>query len=315
MKNILRILVIFLPFVSVAQQDAQFSQYMMNPFMWNPSYAALNNDCILSLHHRSQWVGYSSSNSLDNTQAPTTQLFTITAPVRKIKSGIGLGVLNDRIGPLGSTNAFLSYSYSIRVGSGKIAAGLGFGIQSMRINTDLWRPENTNDATLNSTGVINQIKPNYRFGLGYSTDKLYIGLSSNNLFSPTYTYNSSSINSKLERHYYLQAAYTIFISDNVSLQPSLIGKMLKNASSFEFSHLVFVKSMWFGLAYRTSDAATFLAGINILPDKSLKFGYNIDLSVINNTAKALTSHEIFLSYNFASVLDNRKPVVRTPRFR
>jgi type IX secretion system PorP/SprF family membrane protein len=316
LKHILRILFFLVSTISLAQQDPQFSQYMMNPLMWNPSYSALNNDFILSLHHRTQWVGYTPSNNLDNIQAPSSQLFTFSAPVRKIKSGIGLGVLNDRIGPINSTNAFLSYSYGIKLGEGKLAAGVGFGIHSSQINTSLWRPENPDDATLSSnSGSINQINPNFRIGLGYSRDNFFVGLSSNNITSPIFTYKSDAISSQLERHYYLQGSYKFFLSENVSLQPSAIGKMTKSITSFEVSNLVFVNNFWLGLAYRSSDAATFLAGISLLSDKSLKIGYNLDLNVINISAKALTSHEIFLSYNLASFLDNKKPIVRSPRFR
>jgi type IX secretion system PorP/SprF family membrane protein len=317
LKYILRILFFLVSTISLAQQDPQFSQYMMNPLMWNPSYSALNNDYMLSLHHRTQWIGYTPSNNSDNIQAPSSQLFTFSTPLRKIRSGLGLGVLNDRIGPINSTNAFLSYSYGIKLGEGKLAAGVGFGIHSSQINTSLWRPENPNDNTLNAgnSGSINQIKPNFRLGLGYTRDNFFLGLSVNNITTPTFTYSTDVISSQLERHYYFQGSYKIFLSESVSLQPSAIGKMTKSITSFEVSNLVFVKNFWLGLAYRTSDAATFLAGINLLPDKSLKVGYNLDLNVINISAKALTSHEIFLSYNLSSFLDNKKPIVRSPRFR
>ena len=283
----------------------------MNPLMWNPSYSALNSDFILSLHHRTQWAGYNS----DNIQPPSTQLFTFSAPLRRIKSGFGIGVLNDRIGPITSTNAFVSYSYGIKLGVGKLAAGIGSGIHSAQINTNLWRPENQNDVTLSSSGNINQIKPNFRFGLGYTRESFFFGLSVNNLTNPTFNYNSDAITSQLERHYYLQAIYKIFLSETVSLQPSIILKNTKSISSFELSNLVYVNDFWLGLAYRSSDAVTFLAGISLLSDKSLKLGYNLDLNVINISAKTLTSHEIFLSYNLASFLDNKKPIVRSPRFR
>jgi type IX secretion system PorP/SprF family membrane protein len=317
LKYILRILFFLFSTISLAQQDPQFSQYMMNPFMWNPSYSALNNDYILSLHHRTQWVGYTPTNSSDNIQAPTSQLFTFSAPLRKIKSGIGIGVLNDKIGPINSTNSFLSYAYGIKLGEGKLAAGFGFGIHSSQINTSLWRPENADDVTLssNNSNSLNQIKPNFRFGLGYTRDNFFLGLAINNIASTTFTYQTDVISSQLEKHYYLQSSYKIFLTESVSLQPSAIGKMTKSITSFEVSNLVNLKNFWLGLGYRTSDAATFLAGINLFPDKSLKIGYNLDLNVINISAKAFTSHEIFLSYNLASILDNKKPIVRSPRFR
>lgn len=290
---------------------------MMNPSIWNPSYAALKNQYMMCLHHRTQWLGYSTTNSSDNIQAPNTQLVTLTAPIQKLKSGIGLGVMNDNLGPIRNFNALVSYAYGFDVGLGKLATGVSFGIQSMYLNTNTWRPENVNDPTLSviSSGTLNQLKPVFRFGLGYSDEKFYIGLSVNNLFTPSYSFSNSGIESKLVRHYYLQSSYLIYLSEKVSLQPSILTKNAEMSMSIEASNLFLIGNIWTGLAFRTGDAATFLAGINLLADKSLKVGYNLDLSVLNNSAKALTSHEIFLSYNLASFLDNRKPIVRSPRFR
>jgi type IX secretion system PorP/SprF family membrane protein len=317
LRHLLRIFILLLPFVSFAQQDPQFSQYMMNPFIWNPSVAALKNDYVLSLHHRSQWVGYTTSNSSDNISAPSTQLFSVTAPVKKIKSGIGLSVMNDNLGPLRNMSTTLSYAYGTQLGSGKLAAGLGLGVQSMYINTDLWRPENANDPTLSvsNTGVLNKLNPNFRFGVSYATEKWMVGFATNNIFTPSYSYNSGKLTSQLDRHYYLQGSYLFPVSERVSIQPSTILKSVSGIHSSEISSLVLVGSFWTGLSYRTSDALAMLAGINLLADKSLKLGYSLDLSVKSKSAKSLSSHEVFLSYNFGSVLYNKKPIARTPRFR
>jgi type IX secretion system PorP/SprF family membrane protein len=305
------------PLTLLAQQDPQFSQYMMNPYIWNPSVPALKNDYTFSLHDREQWVGYAPTNSADKTAAPSTQLFTAIAPLQKLNSGVGISIMNDNIGPLRNLNTTVSYAYGMKLGSGKIAVGVGGGLQAMYINTNLWRPEVANDPTLTSisnTGTVSRMDPNFRLGLGYATDRLYVGISTNNVFNPTYSY-SGQLNSQLERDYYLQAQYKIYISEKISVQPSTLIKSVAGINSAELSSLVFTGVFWAGLAYRTSDAVTFLAGMSLLPDKSLKIGYNMDLTVLSESAKSLTSHEIFLSYNFGSVLDNRKPIIRTPRFR
>jgi type IX secretion system PorP/SprF family membrane protein len=315
LRQLFIILAFIFPYSLLAQQDPQFSQYMMNPFIWNPSFSALKDDYTLSAHHRSQWVGYSPSNSADKISPPSTQLFTFTAPLKKMNSGAGFGLMNDNLGPVRNLNATFSYAYGIRLGTGKLVGGLGIGVQSMYINTDLWRPENTNDPLLAPSGIENKINPNAKLGFGYATERLFVGFSVNNVITPTFTFKSDRLKNRLERHYYLQASYQILLSERVTLQPSAIFKVVENVRSAEFSSLIFLDNLWTGLAYRTSDALTMLVGTCIFPDKSLKVGYNLDLSVINKSAKSLTSHEIFLSYNLASFLDNRKPIIRTPRFR
>jgi len=303
------------PFNLLAQQDPQFSQYMMNPFIWNPSYAALKDEYVISAHHRSQWVGYSPSHFADKISTPSTQLFTFTAPLKKINSGTGFGVTNDNLGPISNLNASFSYAYRISLGIGKLAGGLSVGVHSVSINTELWRPENVNDPQLARSGIENKFNPNAKLGFGYTSNRLFVGFSINNLIRPAFSFKSDQFTNILERHYYVQASYQILLSERVTLQPSAILKSLARVRSAEFGTLFFLDNIWTGLAYRTSDAVTLLLGMNIFPDKSLRVGYSLDFSVINYSAKSLTSHEIFLSYNLGAFMDNRKPIIRTPRFR
>ena len=313
----MKVLFALLPLTVSAQQDPQFSQYMLNPYIWNPSYPALKDQYVLSAHHRTQWLGYSTSYNSDQIAAPSTQLFTATAPVLKLKSAFGIQVMNDDIGPLRNFTAGISYAYRIDLGEGRLALGVGLGVGSMQVNSALWRAENPNDPTLSATNftTVNQVRPNFRIGVSYGTENLFLGLSINNVSTPTYSLGTSTIESRLVRHYYAQAGYTLYLSEVIRLQPSFIFKNISGVSSLELSSLFLLNKLWFGMSYRTSDAVIGLVGLNIFPDNSLKLGYNIDLSVINAGGKSQTSHEIYLSYNIGSILDNRKPIVRSPRFR
>lgn len=314
--RLLRFFSFLLPLSITAQQDPQFGQYMMNPFIWNPSYTAITDHASINLHHRTQWLGYNTSYASDQINPPSTQLVTFSLPVSRWKSGFGLSVMNDNIGPVRNLAIHVAYAYQQAIGPGKLAIGLSGGMQSISINTNVWRPENSNDPTLLSinSGTISQLKPNFKLGAIYALQNLYVGLAVNHLYSPAYVF-SGGINSQLIKHYYFQSAYKIEVGDRWAIQPSFIYKRINLAGSVEFDNLFLFGKTWLGVGYRTADAAIILAGINLLPDNSLKIGYNIDFSVINSQAKSLTSHEIFMSYNIGSILDNRKPIVRSPRFR
>lgn len=301
----------------VGQQDPQFGQYMINPYIWNPSYPALKDQYMISFHHRTQWLGYTTTNNADQINAPSTQLFTATLPLKRLKSGAGVQILNDNIGPLRNFNLGITYAYAINVGDGRVGIGVGLGLNSLYINTDLWRAENPNDPILASANAssVNQMRPNFKLGMGYTTERFYLGATINNVLTPSFNFNSSTIESKLVRHYYVQSSYLIDLSENLKMQPSAIFKSISGANSFEVSNLFMVSRLWAGASFRSSDAVIGLIGISLFSDNSLKFGYNIDLSVINGSAKSLSSHEIYISYNIGSILDNRKPIVRSPRFR
>ena len=59
------VLVLFMTlvgFVSVGQQDPHFSHFMFNSVYYNPGYTAIEGLSRATLLHRSQWLGYQSTN-------------------------------------------------------------------------------------------------------------------------------------------------------------------------------------------------------------------------------------------------------------
>jgi len=74
---------------TVAQQDAQFTQYMYNTIAINSAYAGNRGVLSTTGLYRTQWVG------LDG--APETQTFNIHAPVGK-RLGLGLSIVNGLLG-------------------------------------------------------------------------------------------------------------------------------------------------------------------------------------------------------------------------
>jgi len=88
-----------------AQQEAQFSHYSFNTQSINPAYAGSRDALTVTALHRSQWVGFEG--------APTTQTLTAHTPILNDKLGIGLSVLNDKIGPTNNTS-FLKHYLAIK---------------------------------------------------------------------------------------------------------------------------------------------------------------------------------------------------------
>jgi type IX secretion system PorP/SprF family membrane protein len=93
---------------SSAQQDAQYTQYMYNTININPAYAGSRGALSLFGLYRTQWVG------LDG--APETSSFSINTPINNSRVGVGLSLVNDKIGPTNENNisADVSYTYRLR---------------------------------------------------------------------------------------------------------------------------------------------------------------------------------------------------------
>jgi hypothetical protein len=91
-----------------AQQDPINSQFMSNPLAINPSYAGINDVTNFNLNSRFQWSNLEGS--------PTTYTFTANTSIVNGKVGLGLMVLNDKIGITDNTEVQASYAYKITDG-------------------------------------------------------------------------------------------------------------------------------------------------------------------------------------------------------
>src|ERR1039458_10269157 len=81
-----------------AQQDAMYTHYMYNTLAINPAYAGSRDALTVTALDRYQWVGFSG--------APMTQTLTMHAPIQDQHIGLGLSILNDKIGPTNNTSLF-----------------------------------------------------------------------------------------------------------------------------------------------------------------------------------------------------------------
>ena len=91
---------------SFAQQDAQFTQYMYNTINVNPAYAGSRGALSMFALHRTQWVG------LDG--APVTNTVSVNTPLNNSNLGLGVSLVNDKIGPTTENSISADLSYTIQ---------------------------------------------------------------------------------------------------------------------------------------------------------------------------------------------------------
>lgn len=175
MKNRFFIILLGLfAFSSYAQQDAQFTQYMYNTININPAYAGSRGVLSVFGLHRTQWVG------LDG--APTTNSFSINTPVNNSNVGLGLSVINDRIGPSDESSISADVSYSIKTSE---TFKLSFGVKGTAnlLNIDFSKVSKYNPYdNLGQYNIDNKFSPNVGAGIYYHSNKTYVGFSVPNFF-------------------------------------------------------------------------------------------------------------------------------------
>ena len=103
--------------ISWGQKEPQYIQYMYNIGSFNPAYVGTVEDPDISGLYRAQWV--------DIPGAPTTMRLGVNVPLSNERTGIGLNVVLDELGPSKQTYANISYSYQVNLSD---ATKLSFGM-------------------------------------------------------------------------------------------------------------------------------------------------------------------------------------------
>lgn len=287
------------------QQDPMYSQYMFNGLAINPAYAGSSENFSATALYRKQWVNVEG--------APTTQTLAMDIPVFHNKVGLGLNILNDKIGIVRNTAINGMYSYRLIFEKGTLAMGLQAGIDNYvaDYNNVSTSRQNTPDYAFSNN--LNRILFNWGGGIYFSSDKFYAGFSvpriNNNRLSKGSSINADT-DSKQYRHYYFTAGYVITINDKFKTKPSLLLKFVEGAPiQFDFNNNIWYKEKFgFGLSYRTNDS--FSALLQFQANSKLRFGYSYDMILTKWHRFNSGTHEIMLRYELRS--NNSK--VLSPRF-
>lgn len=301
--KIFTIAIMLVTVVSFAQQDAQYTQYMYNPININPAYAGSRGALSLFGLYRTQWVG------LDG--APKTSAFSANSPINNSNLGIGVSLVNDKIGPTNVNNLSVDLSYTIQTSADyKLSFGIKGTGNLFNLDINKLNPEIQGDPQFQNFN--SKFTPNVGAGIYWHSDRAYIGLSVPN-FIQTNRYNDNDIAIYKDKiNYYLMAGY-VFNLDHyqyVKFKPALLTKMVEGAPlQVDVSaNFMFADKFVVGVAYRWSAALSAMVGFQITDGLHIGYGYDRETTRLNNYNSG--SHEIFLRYEFLK--NNSK--MTTPRF-
>ncbi|PCE63617.1 hypothetical protein B7P33_15110 [Sediminicola luteus] len=287
-----------------AQQDAQYTQYMYNTMSVNPGYAGSRGHLSVAALYRSQWFGLEG--------APQTGTFGLHTPIGYGGMGLGLSIVNDKIGPSDETFVDFDTSYTIFLsGSANLSFGLKASVHLLDVRfTDL--NQEFPDTSLQQN-IDNKLSPNIGAGVYYHTDRFYAGISTPRILE-TEHFDSSSGSVAAERmHIYLIAGYVADIGPQVRMKPAILTKAVSGAPLQVDASLNFLFSDRFvlGGAYRWDAAWSAMAGFYIKEGMFLGLAYDKETTELGNTAFNDGSFEVILRYDFI------KPAyrgLRSPRF-
>ncbi len=273
------------------QQRAHFTQYITNELVINPAYAGAEEALSVALLHRGQWS--------DIEGAPTTQSFTAHSLFKSKNVGLGLSIVNDKIGIHGILTAHSSYAYHLQLNKETfLSFGLQFGLNQRKSDFSSLsnQIQNNNDPKLSSSNIS---KTSFEFGSGLylKSPKLSLGFSIPNMLpekTPSDSINFGLINNNI----YFVGRYKIPVSNNVSFQPGILVKYVKGLPvSYDINFAAILNDvLLLGLSYRAQKSINAIIQAKLTPQ--LKIGYAFDYPLGKVSTVASNSNEFMISYLF-----------------
>ena len=200
-----------------AQQEAQYTQYMVNPYLINPALAGVEDMIDIKTGHRQQWLGFNDNNTSvgenhNSSVAPQTTYLSAHTPIGKPHytmhykgehqnwHGVGGKIVMDKTGPTSWSSYLLNYSYNMGLikpkGSGiytkgglRMSAGFFYGLQQYKLDASSLRyGTGTDENPLNGEGSVgngfSKTKQDATLGIWlYDTknELYYVGVSMNHI--------------------------------------------------------------------------------------------------------------------------------------
>jgi len=298
--KILLFALLFTGVLSYAQQDAQFTQYMYNTININPAYAGSRGALSMFGLYRTQWVG------LDG--APVTSTVSMNTPLNESRLGLGVSVINDKIGPTTENTISADLSYTINTSEDwKLSFGIKATANLFDLDASKLNPAQANDPSLQNYSTFS---PNIGAGIYWHSDKAYLGLSVPN-FIETNRYDDNEVAIFKERiSYYLIGGLVFDLSDEIKFKPAFLTKMITGAPlQVDVSaNFLFYEKLMMGVSYRWSAALSAMVGFQVSDGLYIGYGYDRETTNLDNYNSG--SHEIFLRYELFKNNDR----ITTPRF-
>lgn len=289
-----------------AQQESQFTNYMVNTTAINPAYTTQEKGLTLLGLQRNQWVG------LDG--APVTTMLSGHTPLPFTNMTLGANIIHDKIGPTSETLISIDYAYALKLNKqNKLSFGLKASGSFFDLDYSQLNAKDNDDIQFNDRNL-ESLNPNIGMGIYYNTNKWYLGVSTPFLIETKREMNKDDLDlpslSTIKRHYYLISGYVFDINKEVKLKTALLTKIVQGSPvSYDGSISVLLQNkITIGASYRHKAAISMRTGYQINPRMAIGYSYDFETTELARTNNG--SHEFFLKY----MIHKKTKKVLTPRF-
>ena len=313
LRYIIATIFVVLSFVVMGQQAPMFTNYSNSYAGINPGFGGLSEGLNLMGIYRDQWTGFKDMQG--NAIAPKTMLFSGDMPVKVLRGGVSLAIMQDSYGFEDNTNVNMGYSYHLDLGPGILGIGLSLNLINRSVDFSNFIPTVDQDPAL-PTGEQSSMLVDAGFGLFWQIpETFYIGLSATNIFESKgkelLESSSTSISFMGDRTFYLTAGYEYQFNNPVFvLLPSLC--LMSNVASTQINagaKLLYNNKFWVGVNYRYQESVAAMAGFKI---NDIQISYSYDINTLGIGVQG--SHEVCISYLLKMDLEKSPRIYRSIRY-
>lgn len=289
---------VFLFLISVfavnAQEDERYTQYLYNPIGINPAFAGSRGTTSIFGSYRTQWVGVPG--------APKTILVSANGVAKNKTVGLGLSVVNDKIGPSDQSAIAADFSYTITLTPKyKLAFGLKGSANLLNVDYNKLYIKDDNDNAFENN-IDNKFSPNVGLGLYLHSDNTSIGLSVPNLLETKFydKYAGSGSVSKIAKSnmdVFFTADHLFELSPDLELKPALLVKVTRDGplQTYISSTFLVQQKVTAGLSYRFGGTINTLVGFQVNNKIFIGYSYDLETKALHNYNTG--SHEIFMRFD------------------
>lgn len=277
MKKISSITVLMCLLVQAfAQQNTQYSQFMLNEYDQNPAVAGSTKGWMFMVGRRVQWSGFQT--------APETNFATVTKDFgrkgyKRFWHGVGMSVEDDRAGLFATKSAYGSYAIHLKLSSNYyLSFGIAAGVKSVGISNAY----DANDAALTNRATTVWL-PDVIPGVYLYSKKLVVGVAVCDVYKDRLAQGNKSIGTKsrLQPNVYLtlgwkfvSPGYDYIVVPAVQVQTTFIGIPVADLNCMVY----YRKRVGIGLSYRAHDALIAMVQVRILSNLVVGFAYDYTIS-------------------------------------
>ncbi|MGN1376602.1 MAG: type IX secretion system membrane protein PorP/SprF [Prevotella sp.] len=272
-----------------AQYDVSFSHYWdMEPY-YNPGAVGKENRLNIAAAYAMSFTGFENN--------PKSMYVGGDMPIYFFKKyhGVGVSLLNDKIGLFTHQRLALQYAYKQKLFGGTLSIGLQFGFISENFDGSKLDMEDSSDPALTKSDI-NGNAMDIAAGLYYTHGSWYVGVSAQHINSPLVELGETN-EIQIDRTIYLTGGYNIKLRNPfLTIHPSALIRTDGSSYRADIAGLLVYtndkKMLYGGVAYSPTNSVTAHFGGLF---HGVKIGYSYEIYT-SGISLANGSHELFIGY-------------------